>query len=212
MMQTVYGNPTVEEKIIIETPCFTDAIFSKLKDYNFDANDSENVKSELNQLVGYTESMQEEQNLEYLKRYRVYDRNICQFINSFFKQKGINSEEICNSIISDIEGIILKLKYFYQRPRPFQLAQEKKLGLFPFKSFSSNSPSYPSKSAVEAIVILTILGNKFPQHFYFCQEMMEDISYSRCFMGVNLPSDIEFSKVVAKEILKLPEFSRKYQI
>jgi len=207
-----YGNPTIEEKKLIEKSNFLDGLFLELKRHPFPFNGSELVKDELNEIVDFTSSMELEENDGYLKRYKGYDRSLLQFINSSFKQKGIDTEQITNDVVSDISGLITKLKYFYQRPRPNQLAQAYKLKLFPYKSYTANSPSYPSKSTVEAFVVLNVIGNRHPTFFTLCKEMIDDIAYSRCYLGLNYQTDIDFSKEVGKAILKNKEFSKKYQI
>jgi hypothetical protein len=42
--------------------------------------------------------------------------------------------------------------------------------------------------------------------------MIDDISYSRVFLGQHYPSDNDFSKQIGKEILKHKEFTEKYEI
>ena len=212
MQEIIYGNPCIEEKKIIETPCLVGSIFEQAKEKTFPFNDSELVKDELNELVDLTSSMHDPENNEFLLRYKAYDRNLINAIISTFKQKGIDCEELSHNIVSDISPVILKLKYFFKRPRPHQLAGQYKLALFPFKSYSDKSPSYPSENTILAFVILNVIGNKHPQHYHFCKAMAEDVGISRIYLGLNFPSDIDFSKFVGKEILKHSEFSKKYEI
>jgi hypothetical protein len=210
--QVTFGNPSIEQYSHITKRCMVDTLFEKLKHNSFPLNDSELVKDELNELVDYLSVMDNEDNETYLKRYKSYDRNLIQVINATFLKKGIETNELCTDVVKDIENLIYKLKYFFQRPRPNQLAQYYKLKLFPYNSYVANTPSYPSGHTVQAFVILTIIGNLHPKEYSFCKEMIDDIAYSRLYMGVHFPSDNDFAKVVGEEILKHPEFAKKYGI
>lgn len=207
-----YGNPSSEQKKIIEASCLTEQLFLKLKDFPFPANDSELVKDELNEMVDYTLSMATEENDQYLKRYKSYDRNILHVIISTFKQKGIDIESLCLDINNDIQPLILNLKYFYQRPRPSQIAQYYNLGLYPIASHSAQSPSYPSATMATAFVVLTTISHRYPTHYSFCKEMIKDVALSRYCLGLNFNGDMDFAKTIAQEILKYGAFAMKYEI
>jgi len=210
--QVTYGNPTKEHKLYLEKDSLVDDLFTKLKEDFFPTNDSELVKDELNELVDYVNSISDEENKAFLTRYKAYDRSLIQVITSTFKLKGIDVETLCEDIINDIRNLIYKLKYFYQRPRPYQLAQYFKLKLFPYNSFSASTPSYPSGHTLEACVILNVISDKYPNEYQFCKEMIDDIAYSRLYLGLHYPTDNDFAKEVAKEILKHPKFTKKYGI
>lgn len=210
--QVTYGNPTKENKEFIEKNSLVDDLFLKFKENTFPFNDSELVKDELNDIVDYMDSISDEENKAFLTRYKAYDRSLIQVITTTFKQRGIDVEDLCKDVIEDIKNLIFKLKYFYQRPRPYQLAQYYKLKLFPYKSYSAETPSYPSGHTLEAYVILNVIANKHPNQYQFCKEMIDDVAYSRLYLGLHFPSDNDFAKEVAKEILKHPKFTQKYGI
>jgi hypothetical protein len=207
-----YGNPTKDQLEFVQGTCLVDSLFDEFKDLVIPNNDSELVKDELNEIVDSLAVVSQPQNQEYLKRYMAYDRNLIQALSSIFKQKNIEVEELITEIVKDIQNLIYKLKFYYQRPRPFQLAQYYKLKLFPYKSFSAHSPSYPSGHTVEAIVILNVIGNKYPTEYQYCKELIDDIAYSRIYLGHHFPSDNDGAKDLARAILKHPEFTKKHQI
>jgi len=210
--QVTYGNPTKENKAYLEEDSLVDDLFLKFKDNQFPFNDSELVKDELNDIVDYLNTISDEENKAFLTRYKAYDRSLIQVITTTFKQKGIDVEDLCVEIIKDIRNLIYKLKYFYQRPRPYQLAQYYKLKLFPYNSFSSSTPSYPSGHTLEAYVILNVISDKHPNQYQFCKELIDDIAFSRLYLGLHFPTDNDFAIEVAKEIIKHPKFTKKYGI
>jgi hypothetical protein len=207
-----FGNPTQDKLEFIQGNCLVDSLFNDLKNLVVPNNDSELVKDELNEIVDSLAIISQPQNKEYFKRYIAYDRNLTQAITSIFKLKEIEVEELLTEILKDTQNLIYKLKFYYQRPRPFQLAQYYKLKLFPFKSFSSNSPSYPSENTIKAIVMLNVISNKYPNEYQYCKELIEDVAYSRIYLGLNFPSDNEGAKEIGEAILKHPEFAKKYKI
>lgn len=212
MNNVTYGNPTIEHKKLLINACLVSDLFFKFKNETFPANNSELTKDELNEIVDYLASMEQPENDSFLKRYKAYDRNLSQVIISTFKQRNLDVESLVKEVVTDIEGLILKLKYFHQRPRPYQLADYYKLALFPHKSNSANTPSYPSGHGIEAYVVLNVIGNKYPNQYSFCREVIDDVMYSREYMGLNYSSDNYFSRMVGKEILKHKEFAKKYGI
>ena len=158
----IYGNPTQRHLEIISEKCLVDDLYVELKNFPFPNNESDTTKQELNEIVENIEDMKSTDNEKYKNRYIFYDRNLFQAINNSFQTDKINVKELIDSIDLDTSALILRLKYFYQRPRPYQLANYFKLKLFPFASKSALSPSYPSGHTVQAYVILNVLGSKVP--------------------------------------------------
>lgn len=207
-----YGNPSHEQLIFIQGNCLVDDLFDIFKDSIIPKNDSELVKEELNEIANSLSIVSQPENQIYLKRYLSYDRNLIQALSSIFKQKNIEVEGLITDIVKDIQNLIYKLKYHHQRPRPYQLAQYHKLKLFPYNSFSAHTPSYPSGHTIQAIVILNVIGNKYPTEYQYCKELIEDIAYSRVYLGHHYESDNDGGREIGKAILKHPEFTKKYQI
>ena len=207
-----YGNPAHDQLDFIQGTCLVDSLFDTFKDSIIPKNDSELVKEELNEIAECLAVVSQPENQNYLKRYLAYDRNLIQALSSIFKQKDIEAEELITEIVKDIQNLIYKLKFHFQRPRPYQLAQYYKLKLFPYKSFSAHTPAYPSGHTIQAIVILNVIGNKYPTEYQYCKELIEDIIYSRVYLGHHFPSDNDGGRELAKAILKHSEFTKKYGI
>jgi hypothetical protein len=102
------------------------------------------------------------------------------------------------------------LKFYFQRPRPYQLAEHYKLKLFPFDSKSADSPSYPSGHALQSKLICHVLGNHFPEKFDYFERLAKDIEYSRLYMGIHYQSDVDYSLYIAEVIIRDKDFKAKY--
>jgi hypothetical protein len=207
-----YGNPNIEQLNFINSKGLVDVLFESLKDEVMPKNDSELTKEELNEISDYLKIIAEEENKEFLNRYKAYDKNLVHVITTIFKEKNIDVEGLCLDIVKDINPLISKLKYHFQRPRPHQLAYYYKLKLFPYKSDVAQSPSYPSGHTTQAYVILNVIGNKYPELYNYCKDIIDDISLSRIYLGLHYQSDNDFAKFVGKQIIKNKEFSKKYEI
>lgn len=210
-----YGNISQGLLKQLKIKCISDEVLKILDDkelLSIAKNDSKKTKDELNEITKCVNSMSDEENKEHLIRYNRYDRSLIQTICSIFMNKGIDVEELCLSINADIVPTITKLKAKYQRARPNQLAQYYKLKLFPYESFSAHSPSFPSGHTLQAYVILNIIGNKYPESYRFCKQLIEDVANSRVYLGLHYPSDNEGAILIGKEILKLKSMITKYNI
>jgi len=209
--QVTYGNPTYEAKILLEKECIVGDLFPELTKDAFPKNDSAATKEELNEIVRSLKDL-DETSPTLLRRYLNYDKALWAYINKMLEVEGIQENDLIQQILVDINPLILKLKYYFQRPRPYQLGNYYKLSLFPMKSTSALTPSYPSGHTIQSIVVLTIIGNKHPNIYQYCSRLWEDVAQSRVTIGVHYPSDNDFSYHVAQEILKHPKFAEKYQI
>ena len=215
--KVTYGNLNQTLLKEMQKQCIADEVIPILdKEYKDKItppkNSSETTKDELNSMVEKVANITDDVNTEHYRRFKRYDKNLIQTIASTFMTKGIDVEEICLSVNSDIAPTIVKLKQKYQRPRPNQLAEYYKLSLFPYNTYSGHTPSYPSGHTLQAYCMLNVVGNKYPQSYDFCKKMIDDIAYSRVYLGLHYPSDNDASFLIGQEILKLKSFSEKYKI
>ena len=211
-----YGNPNNEQLPLLSKESYLDFLFGELSQYQYPKNSSEATKEELNQIVDYLETMDLEENKNlYFNRYKAYDKNLKKFIIDGLVKGGHNEQEVTNliySIMEDTKPLLIKLKYNFQRPRPYQLAEYYKLKLFPFESSSANSPSFPSGHAFQGKIITEVVGNLYPKTYSFMQSLFDDICYSRMFMGLHYQSDIDSAIYCAEKVLESIEFKAKYNL
>ena len=208
-----YGNPNEEQVKFLKSSSYLDYLFDDLVSFNFPKNTSEATKEELNQIVDSLDLIQQREN--YLERYLVYDKQIKNYFIEGFTRGGENKEEVAsivNSIMDDTKPLLLKLKYHFQRPRPYQLAQYYKLKLFPFKSASADSPSFPSGHSFQAKLITEVLGNRYPKTYSFMQSVFNEICYSRLYLGLHYQSDIDVGIFCAEKVLADKTFKDKFKL
>ena len=126
---------------------------------------------------------------------------IDQHFKSFLNAKGLEyPEEELKRIINGVRGIILILKYHYNRPRPWQIAQAKGLKLDAENLKSASTPSYPSGHAAQGRFIGRYLADLYPEYGQELIKIGDDIAYSRNMAKVHYPSDSEFGKLIGDEM------------
>ncbi len=208
----VYGNPSRGYLPYLESTSFLDKHFDSLSKFTPPRNSSKATREELNMLVDYVDQISKQS--EILKRYQSYDYELERtFANLAINMKmGEDIIELIDSLFDDINPLLIKLKMHFQRPRPYQLAHAYKLKLFPYRSMSADSPSYPSGHALQAKIICYVLGNHIPEHFEYFESLANDICYSRQYLGIHYPSDVDFAILCFENIIKDKEFKAKYKI
>jgi hypothetical protein len=208
-----YGNPTQEQLEYLSKESYLDYLFDDLVPYRFPKNSSEATKEELNQIADNIEILKKSET--HLKWYRIYDRGFRSYFLEGLKKEGVEENEaveLINSIMEDVKPLLAKLKYYFQRPRPYQLAEYYKLKLFPFESRSADSPSFPSGHAFQGKIITEVLGNRYPNLYANMQKVLDDICYSRVYMGLHYQSDIDVAIFCAEKVLSDLTFMGKYKL
>ncbi len=91
-------------------------------------------------------------------------------------------------------------KYFYNRPRPSELAHR-----LPTALPVPNSPSYPSEHAAAAQAAATVLAYFLPAEAQYFQTMAEQAGWSRVLAGLQYPSDyhagLALGRSVAEQVI-----------
>lgn len=208
-----YGNPNNIQLKFLQENNYLDVLFEELSTYTFPANSSEATKEELNEIVDAIKTLDGKD--EYITRYKSYDKNLSGYFKHGLIKGGEDEKkviELIDSIVKDTLPLLTKLKFNFQRPRPYQLAEYYKLKLFPFPSLSADSPSFPSGHAYQSRILTEVIGNHYPKTYAFMQKVFNDICYSRLYMGVHYQSDIDVAIFCADKVLANADFKKKFKL
>jgi acid phosphatase (class A) len=125
----------------------------------------------------------------------------------YFKKRvesfGLNyPKETIDVLVDDSRGIIHILKYYYNRPRPKQVA--KALGLkFHSKPLkSTNTPSYPSGHSTQGRLIARYLSHVYPGYEREMMETGDEVSNSRLAAKVHYQTDADIGLELGDELYK----------
>jgi hypothetical protein len=116
----------------------------------------------------------------------------------FLKTKNINEINLIEKLTNDVRFIILDLKNFYKRPRPFRV--DSKLTDPMLKSMEGFS--YPSGHSTQSNLLYLVLSHKYPKYKQDLKKIKDDIVYSRQMAKAHYPSDIKFGEKLAKYLFK----------
>ena len=154
-----------------------------------------NESDETEEEIGYLEEIPVDKNL-----IDSADETRKHFTN-FLTSVGLTyPKEELKEVMGGVQAIILKLKYHYNRPRPWQIAQAKGLELNSEALESSSSPSYPSGHATQGRFIAKYLSDLYPEYRDELMQIGEDVAYSRNMAKVHYPTDSAFGKFLADEM------------
>ena len=124
------------------------------------------------------------------------------FMDLIEKHEVNVSEEMISRIIKESGKFIMQLKYHYNRPRPYQIAEFYQMDLNGTTLDSMKTPSYPSGHAVQGYLIGEYLAYKDPTHSNEYKQVGEDIAHSRIVAKAHYPSDKAYGKSVARALFK----------
>ena len=106
-------------------------------------------------------------------------------------------KKIAAKLIKDSAPVILKLKKYHNRPRPYEL--DKSLQAVKMKSM--NTPSYPSGHSAQGILIASVLKDKYGKGSAFMQTA-KNISDSRNIAHAHYKSDSVNGTKLGKKIIQ----------
>ena len=137
----------------------------------------------------------EDANQYYLELFKKTDETV---VNAFQEIVEINREELNKVVQSPYLLIVtLTLKTLINRARPKQINTELNIQ----KSLTANTPAYPSGHCIQAYYLAKYLSNEYPDRSDEFFELAEDCALSRVYAGLHYPSDNEFGKYIALNIL-----------
>lgn len=109
-------------------------------------------------------------------------------------------EDLVKELINSSAGLILDLKWHYNRPRPFQLSEYYNIKLGGTTLESMKTPSYPSGHSTQGILVGKVLQTKLPITTDAFMEAGKRISYSRNIGRAHYPSDSELGEIIGNSL------------
>ena len=132
-------------------------------------------------------------------RHLAQDNDLFAYLKEANEQMGLNDEvyeKLEPVLYKVINPIVLHLKRYWNRARPYQYAYAYNKDFHPLSTISGNSPSYPSGHTMQAETWAYIMKENYPELSERIDIIRDDISESRINMGVHFPSDINFGKKI----------------
>ena len=105
--------------------------------------------------------------------------------------------KLIKDLINKSAPIILKLKNYFDRPRPKVVAKKMGIKMKDFEMNSMKTPSYPSGHSAQGILIGMVLSKIYPEHASKFTKAGENISDSRNIAKAHYKSDSKMGKQLA---------------
>ncbi len=156
------------------------------------SNSSELVKLELLDMAIEHASTKKPAKLEHR-----YDDDFMWAFKELVKSNDLQwSNKYFKNLIKAAGDRIIRLKYKYNRPRPYQLAPHHDVDVKVFGSNTAKTPSFPSGHTAQSILVAKIIGDVYPQLKEDAMKIADDVSKSRIVGGHHFKSDIEFGEKI----------------
>ena len=123
---------------------------------------------------------------------------VIDVFEKYCDDSGLNFDrKYYKQILKESRKPILELKYHYNRPRPYQLAEFYNIEDFKRHELdSAKTPSYPSGHSIQGYMMGSILGSKYPSHYQNFMNLGKFVSESRLMARAHFPSDVEFGEKI----------------
>lgn len=153
-----------------------------------DANDSKTVKEELNDVIRLSNSRTKEVENTIL----VIDKDPLIIYKSFLNQQKLAfPQQEFDSLYHILYDIIFDLKYYYNRPRPNQIAEFYNIDINVLHTKSHATPSYPSGHVAYAKLAELVIKDTYSQFVNndIIDKLTEKVAIARIKQGVHFRSD-----------------------
>jgi len=185
---------------------FEDIDLDRWQGYPPPKNSSQVTKNEILHLVSLSQFRDQSE-----KDMVMHDKKIITAFREYLDKHELEVDlEKVDDLLKQSNPILLSLKRFYKRPRPYTLA--KKLGLelsfFPLKT--AETPSYPSGHAAQGRLAAKLIADEVPfEHRRNLLDIGERIGHTRQIAGAHFASDTEFGHRLGDEMYRLATTSRE---
>ena len=114
------------------------------------------------------------------------------------KEQGVKDydKSIAKKLIKESAPVIMKLKKYHDRPRPYELDKN----LTAFKMKSMETPSYPSGHSVQGVLIGSVLKMKYGKSAFM--QTAKNISHSRRVARAHYESDSKNGEQIGNSMFK----------
>jgi acid phosphatase (class A) len=90
---------------------------------------------------------------------------------------------------SVIYPIVMNLKWFYNRPRPYQLGPKYGMEINYIRTETHDTPAYPSGHTSYGHLVSLVLSEKYPEYAKDFKAFSDQTGNARVLQGVHYPSD-----------------------
>lgn len=205
-----FGMVTREEYEIAKENNIFSKQFDRFKNESFP--NIEYTKGEIDKIIKTQSEAEASDDWEDLKSVmQSSDGDILGVLEEFVTDLNIEfKHQYLEKIQYKLYPLVVMLKAYFNRPRPFQVAYYTGQKLFPYTSVSSCNPSYPSGHSLITHFLCKVIAFHNPNNKEDLEDIAGIICRSRMIMGVHYESDILFGQYIVDQLCKTKEIQDIY--
>lgn len=128
-----------------------------------------------------------------------YDDEFDWAFKKVVEDAGLEYDEIYfKRLIKEAASITIRLKYKFNRPRPFQLGPVLGIDVTKYQSSTAKTPAFPSGHTTQSVLVACVLSEKYPELKEKLMKVADKVSLSRVVGGHHYPSDIKYGELLGK--------------
>lgn len=128
-----------------------------------------------------------------------YDDEFDWAFKKVVEEAGLEYDEVYfKQLIKEAASITIRLKYKFNRPRPFQLGPVLGIDVTKYQSSTAKTPAFPSGHTTQSVLVACVLSEKYPELKDKLMKVAEKVSLSRVVGGHHYPSDIKYGELLGK--------------
>jgi len=164
------------------------------------ANDSQQTKSEINEIIRRREMLSDFDKKVYINT----NESTTYYIREFLDEQDLEwSEDTIEDIVDSVKHIGKYYKQKFNRPRPRQVAEKLGIDKFSYEKLeTTNSPAYPSNHALQARMVAHYYGEKYPSQKKYLLRAADMSAEGRINAGVHYPSDKYVAYMLADKLIE----------
>ena len=137
------------------------------------------------------------------KMYNIDQDLDAPFVDLLSKYNLEYPQEYINIFYNIVEPVLMNIKSYWNRPRPFQLAKLLNIPINPIITSTVHTPSYPSGHTMYSRLVANILKHTYPKiENRILDRIVYDTARARVIQGAHYPSDNEASILFANYVFK----------
>ena len=128
-----------------------------------------------------------------------YDDEFDWAFKKVVEEAGLEYDEVYfKKLIKEAASITIRLKYKFNRPRPFQLGPVLGIDVTKYQSSTAKTPAFPSGHTTQSVLVACVLSEKYPELKDKLMKVADKVSLSRVVGGHHYPSDIKYGELLGK--------------
>lgn len=206
--QVAYGQPTIEQRIMIDGGTGFEKHIDVFKNKPYPENSSSEAKEECYDVATKIERLSDP---EWRNRCFFIDKQLGKYLNGYAQKAGLKSFKQIFEQVNELylNSLIYQLKYEYNRIRPQQLSYFLGVRMSTATTRTGHTPAYPSGHTLQAHFYTRLMSDVTGTPW--SDEPTKEVAMSRMSMGCHFKSDNDFAVKISDYLTTTDEYKELVQ-